>query len=227
VVDAARGAADALNEALPNFIVQQVTTRNYSTSYPARWKVLDVVSAEVVSVEGKEEYRNITVDGKPTNRPIEKTGSWSTGEFTSTLTDILSPYTQTSFTKSGEDQIAGRKAYTYNFTVLQENSNWNIVAPDGKSELPAYSGSIWFDKETKNVLRIEERTGQMSAGFVFDKAESVIDYDFVRLDGKTYLLPVDSATLTCQRGTSNCTRNDIRFQNYKKFEAKSSITFDK
>jgi hypothetical protein len=226
IVEGARDAADKLTDELPNFVVQQVTTRNYSTSFPARWKTLDVVSAEVVMVNGQEEYRNIQVNGKPTNRPIEKTGSWSTGEFVSTLQDILSPYTEASFTKSGDDTTAGRKAYVYNFTVLQENSNWRIIAPNGDAVQPAYSGSIWIDKETKNVLRIEERTGPMPASFVFDKAESSIDYDSVRIDNKSYLLPTESATLTCQRSTTNCTRNDIRFQNYHKFATASTFKVD-
>jgi hypothetical protein len=227
VIEGARDAADTLTEGLPNFIVQQVTTRNYSTSFPARWKTLDVVSAEVVSANGQEEYRNITVNGKPTNRPVEKTGAWSTGEFVTMLVDILSPYTQAAFRPNGEDTIAGRKAYVYNFTVLQENSNWRIIAPDGADVMPAYSGSIWIDKENKNVLRIEERTGPMPSTFPFDKAESSIDYDIVHIDGKPFLLPTESAALTCQRGTANCTRNDIRFQNYRKFGAESKITFDK
>jgi len=227
IIEGARDAADRLTSALPNFIVQQVTTRNYSTTFPARWKTLDVVSAEVVSANGQEDYRNIQVNGKPTNRPVEKTGAWSTGEFVTMLVDILSPYTQASFRPSGEDTVASRKAYLYDFTVLQENSNWRIVAPDGSGVQPSYSGSIWIDKENKNVLRIEERTGSMPATFPFDKAESSIDYDLVRIDGKPYLLPIDSAALTCQRGTPNCTRNDIRFQNYRKFGAESKITFDK
>ena len=143
------------------------------------------------------------------------------------MQDILSPYTQASFTKSGDDTTAGRKAYVYNFTVLQENSNWRIIAPNGDAVQPAYSGSFWIDKETKNVLRIEQRTGPMPASFTFDKAESSIDYDSVRIDNKSYLLPIESAVLTCQRGTTNCTRNDIRFQNYHKFATASTFTVDK
>ena len=111
--------------------------------------------------------------------------------------------------------------------MLQENSNWKIIAPDGSSVQPAYSGTVWIDKENSNILRIEERTGPMPANFPFDKAETSIDYAMVRIDGKPFLLPTESAALTCQRGTANCTRNDIRFQNYHKFSAASSITFDK
>ena len=76
-------------------------------------------------------------------------------------------------------------------------------------------------------MRIEEETGPLPASFPFDKAETVVAYNFIRIDGKTYPLPVHSEVLTCQRGTSNCTKNEINFQNYRKFAADSSITFDK
>jgi hypothetical protein len=227
IIDAARDASDKLSEGLPNFIVQQNTTRYYSTSFPARWRTLDVVTAEVVSVGGKEEYRNIAVNGKPSNRPIEKTGAWSTGEFQTTLDSLLSPYTMASFRKTKDDDLDGRPCFTYFFTVLQENSNWDIHGPDGSMATPAYSGTVWIDKETHNVMRIEEETGPLPTGFVFDKAESVISYGFIRIDAKTYPLPAHSEILTCQRGTSNCTKNEINFQNYRKFGADSSITFDK
>jgi hypothetical protein len=227
VINAARDAADRLTEGLPNFIVQQITTRRYSTTFPAQWRTLDVVTAEVTSVGGKEEYRNIMVNGKPSTRPIEKTGAWSTGEFQTTLDSLLNPYTQTSFHQGKEDVLEGRPAYTYIFRVLQENSNWDIIAPDGSKATPSYSGTIWIDKETHNAMRIEEQSGPLPSGFAFDKAEDVVEYGFVRIDGKTYPLPVHSEVLTCQRGSSACTKNEIDFRNYRKFTADSSITFDK
>jgi hypothetical protein len=76
-------------------------------------------------------------------------------------------------------------------------------------------------------MRIEEQSGPLPSNFPFDKAESVVAYGFVDLDGKTYPLPVHSEILTCQRGSSVCTKNEIRFQNYRKFAADSNITFDK
>jgi len=227
IIDAARAAADRLNDGLPNFIVQQNTTRYYSTTYPAQWRVLDVVTAEVVSVGGKEEYRNIMVNGKPSNRPVEKTGSWSTGEFQTTLDSLLSPYTAAGFRKAEDDTLHGRPAYTYYFMVQQENSNWDIHAPDGSTATPAFSGTVWIDKDTRNVMRIEEQTGPLPASFPFDKAETVVEFSFVRVDGNNYPLPIHSEILTCQRGSSSCTKNEINFQNYRKFTADSTITFGK
>jgi hypothetical protein len=227
IIGEARDAADHLSDGLPNFVVQQNTTRYYSTVVPAQWRVLDVVTAEVASVDGKEDYRNIMVNGKPSSRPIEKTGSWSTGEFQTTLDSLLNPYTAAAFRKSKDDTLSGRAAYTYDFSVRLENSDWDIHAPGGSKATPSYKGTVWIDKETYNVMRIEEQTGPMPASFPFDKAESVVEYGFVRIDGKSYPLPVHSEILTCQRGSSACTKNEINFRNYRKFGADSSVTFDK
>jgi hypothetical protein len=227
IIASARDAADHLTDGLPNFIVEQNTTRYFSRVLPPQWQVLDVVTAEVASVGGKEDYRNIMVNGKPSSRPIEKTGAWSTGEFQTTLESLLNPYTAAAFRKKQDDTLNGRPAYTYDFSVRQANSDWDIHAPDGSVATPAYSGTVWIDNGTFNVMRIEEQTGPLPASFPFDKAESVVEYGFMNIDGKTYPLPVHSEILTCQRGTSICTKNDIRFQNYRKFGADSTITFDK
>jgi hypothetical protein len=227
IIAAARDAADHVTEGLPDFIVQQNTTRYFSRTNPPEWQVLDVVTAEVTSVGGKEDYRNIKVNGRPTDRPIEKTGAWSTGEFQTTLESLLNPYTLAAFHKAADDTLGGRPAYTYDFRVKQENSDWDIHAPDGSKVTPAFTGTIWIDKATSNVIRIEEQSAPLPSNFPFDKAESVVEYGFINIEGKTYPLPVHSDILTCQRGTTICTKNGIDFRNYRKFGADSTITFDK
>jgi len=227
VVADARRAAEAFMEEIPNFIVQQQTTRYHSFSNGAQWHADGLVSADVVCVNDVEEYRNILVDGKPAPAPVEKTGGWSTGEFVTTLRDLLSPVTDAAFTRRGEDRIVGKDAYKYDFTVRQANSHWDIVNPDGRTESPAYNGTVWIDKDSHRVLRIEMRTSSLPAGFTYDKAESTLDYDFVRIGTGNYLLPVKSANLACMSGGSTCMKNEIDFRNYRKFEAESNITFGK
>jgi hypothetical protein len=225
IVAAARSNSESYTAEMPNFLVEQVTTRYYSNSVPPQWRALDIVEAEVVCLDGSEEYRNIKLNGKATKQPIEKTGAWSTGEFVTTLQDVLSPMTAAAFTKRGESRMANRPAVVYDFAVRQPRSHWRIIAPDGKSYAPAYTGAIWIDKETKQVLRIEQRTSAMPANFPYSKAESTLDYDFVRIEAKTYLLPVRSENLACNRGSFGCARNEINFRNYRKFTADSNIKF--
>ena len=62
--------------------------------------------------------------------------------------------------------------------------------------------------------------------FGTDDVESATDYEYVRLgDAKQYLLPVHAETLSCNRGTNDCSRNVIDFRNYRKYTGESTITF--
>ncbi len=137
VIDGARAAAESFTAEMPNFIVQQLTTRYFSLTVPAQWRAQDVVSAEVVSVNGSEEYRNVSINGKPTKEPVEKSGSWSTGEFVSTLQDILSPMTAAEFTKRGSDTIAGRSAVVYDYSVRKGKVALEDYRPGRKGGGPA------------------------------------------------------------------------------------------
>jgi hypothetical protein len=227
IISDAREAAVNFNAELPNFLVQQVTTRYQSSSMPVSWRAVDVVTADVACVDGKEDYRNVAINGRPTSGPVERTGTWSTGEFAVTLQDILAPATAATFMKQRQELLGSRTAYVFDLAVEQSNSHWVLVGPTGKQYRPAYKGAIWIDKETRRVLRIEQIANGDSVSAPYDKAESVVEYGFVNIEGKTYLLPVESENLACLRGSSNCVRNTISFQNYRKFSASSDIKYDK
>lgn len=228
VIDAAREEAENFTDTLPNFLVQQHTMRYYSGTNPPQWTAVDNVTADVICVNGKEEYRNIKINGRPSKDPAEKSGTWSTGEFVTTQRDILSPSSGTTFTKRGTDRISGRTALVYNYSVKQPLSHWQVHSRDeGKMYRPGYKGTIWFDQDTHRVMRIEQQSLSFPGDFPFDKVELVLEYDFVRIDSKLFLLPVRSENLMCQRGSNNCSRNEINFRNYRKFGADSKIEFEK
>ena len=211
---------------LPNFFCQQLTTRYQSDNPRAGWDAIDTVSADVAYEEGKESYKNIKVGNKPVNTSMEDIGgSHSTGEFSSTLADLLSPETSAEFRRSGQDTIHGRATLVYKFDVPRERSHWRIQTT-AQLYYPAFGGTIWIDRQTYRVVRIEMQAHRLPLLFPFDTAESAVEYDFVRLsDAEPYLLPVNAEVLSCIRGTSHCSRNRIDFRNYRKFGADSSITF--
>jgi len=219
----ARASSEKFNADLPNYIADQATKRYYSNTWPASWKILDEVTAEVAYVDGKEDYRKVMIDGQPSAAPIQRTGSWSTGEFGTTLENLMSVTTRAAFRRRGDDRIAGRPAAVYNYTVDQSNSHWVIVSPDDRRYSPPYEGAIWVDKETHRVLRLEMRTTSMPADFPYSKAESTLEYAFARIDQKSHLLPALSENLACMRGSGTCTRNVITFRNYRKFTAESQV----
>jgi len=226
-IEDAREAANNFTADLPNYLVEQVTTRSASMNIPGQWRIIDTVTADVACVNGQEQYKNIRINGQPATQPIEKSGTWTTGEFVVTLQDILAPETHADFTPQGQENLAGRQAFRFDYTVDQSNSHWILNAPDGRTYRPAYKGRLWIDKDTRRVLRIEQKTSSIPSGFPLDRAECVIEYGFVRIDTTEYLLPVSSENTGCLRGGGSCSRNVIAFRNYRKFTAESNIKFDK
>lgn len=229
VIAAAREAASSFTETLPSYVVKQMTTR-YQTEQAAgqktSWRALDVVTADLVMEGGKETYKNIQVNGKAPKQALEKTGSWSNGEFASMLQLVLHPGSEAEFRGKRSSTIVNRQAWRYDYAVEQPNSHWTLEAA-GQSYEPAYSGAVWIDKETSRVLRIEMSAKRIPSDFPLDSGESTVDYDFVLLGDRKFLVPVHSEVLSCQRGTRDCSRNVIDFRNYRKFGADTSITFEK
>ena len=227
VIAKAREAAAQFAGSLPNFFCQQVTTRYQSDHPKTGWDALDVVSADIAYEDGTESYKNIKVGNKSVNKDIHDIGgTTSTGEFASILDDLLNPATGATFRRTGTDTVHGRATYVFKFEVPRDRSHWRIEAPS-QLYYPAFGGSIWVDKQTSRVLRIEQQARLMPALFPFDTVETATDYDFVRLSTpQQFLLPVDAEVLSCIRGSRMCTRNRIEFRNYRKFGAQSDITFD-
>ncbi len=227
VIAKAREVAAQFAGQLPNFFCQQITTRYESDHPKTGWDVLDTVTADVAYENGQESYKNIKVGGKPVKGSMEDiSGTRSTGEFATMLEDLLNPSTAAVFRRTGTDTLDGRSTYVYHFDVSRENSRWRIEAP-AQLYYPAYSGSIWIDKQTSRVLRIEQQARNLPPLFPFDTVESATDYGFVRLSTpQEFLLPVDAEVLSCVRGTSMCARNKIEFRNYRKFGAETSITYE-
>jgi hypothetical protein len=225
IIRDARTAAREFSAGLPNFLVQQNTTRYFRPSVPPFWNPIDVVTAEVAYKDGKEDYRDFQIDGKPVYGPIERTGSWSTGDFGLTLEDLMSTATNAQFKRHGEDRIAARAAWVFDYTVAQPNSHWELVSPDDRHYKPAYNGSVWIDKETRRVLRFEQHTSGLPRDFPLSKADSLLEYAYVRIDQKVYLMPSKGENVACFSGSGTCSRNAIEFKNYRKFEAESKIKY--
>ncbi|HTQ55394.1 MAG TPA: hypothetical protein VMI94_13090 [Bryobacteraceae bacterium] len=226
IIEKAREAAGSFLQTLPNYFCQEVMTRYQSGTLRGTWQPMDVVSMALVFDKGEESYRNIQVNGKPTKKKMEDlAGAWSTGEFGSVLADLFSPATEADFEFRKESRTGGRPAMLYDYTVEREHSHWRIMIASQLVE-PSYAGSVWVDKETKRVLRIEMQATHMPDAFPVDKVEMATDYQFIRIGDREYLVPVHAETLGCQRDSDQCTHNVIDFRNYHRYSGESSISFE-
>lgn len=227
IIVKAKAAAAEYAGTLPNFFCRQLTTRYDSDRPKDGWQAHDTITADLAYENGSESYTNIKVGNKAQKGSMEDVGgNWSTGEFASLLDELLNPGSAATFRKSGQDTINGHSAITFKFEISRERSQWRIM-DGGQLYYPAVRGTVWIDRETSRVLRLEKETRNMPLLFPLAKVEVAVDYDFVRLAAtQPFLLPITSEVLSCEQGSSRCTRNRIEFRNYRKFGAESGVTFD-
>jgi len=221
LIERAREAAFEFSQNLPNYICEEVMSR-----YAQRGREempQDVVTAEIIYEDGKETYRNVKINDRPTASSLEEIGgSSSTGEFASTLLALFHPDTDTQFHSGGASSIGGVNAQVYDYVVRRERSRWTLHVGD-QTLIPAYEGSVWVDPKTARVLRIEMQARDIPPDFPMDTVESAVDYANVYIGGTQFLLPSHAESLGCQRGTNDCRHNKIDFRNYHEFKVDIKI----
>lgn len=217
--------AGSFTSGLPNFVCQQFTTRYTEVSRSEGWQAQDVITAKVVYEDGKEGYHDITVGGKKTSKSmLDLGGSTSTGEFASMLSSLFDPMRNTNFKFYRSTSSHDGESAIYDFKVTLPRSDWTITI-GGQTLRPAYSGSVWVDKASAQVRRIELQADNVPKDFPLDEVQSAIDYEDVSLGTAKFLLPTHAENLSCQRGSSFCTKNTIDFRDYHKYSGESSVTF--
>ena len=222
LIDRARVATLQFSHKLPNFICQEFMAR-FTQQGRGQKVPQDIVSAEIIYEDGTETYRNVKINNRPTDKHLpDIDGSWSTGEFASALLDLFDPASKAQFSSGRSSTASGLRAQVYDFQVRGENSHWRMQV-GSQTAIAAYVGSVWVDPNTARVLRIERQARNLPSDFPIDAVESAIDYSYVLIEGKSFLLPVHAESLGCQRGSSFCTHNIIDFRNYHQFKGDIKI----
>jgi len=232
VIESARRAAATFSKSLPDYVVKRTTTRFQGVRPAAfapgeaagKWRQLDVVTADVVAEHNTEVLTNVQLNGKPT-KDVQKSGSWSAGEFSNTLQAILSLESAAVFTNQRATTLLNRPAYRFDYAIDQPHSSWHL-STGGEPYAPAYGGQIWIDQESSRVLRIEMSARDVPAFLQLDSIVSSIEYAFVKIGDGSYLLPAHSETMECQHGTTACFKNVTDFRGYRKYSADTNISFD-
>ena len=135
---------------------------------------------------------------------------------------FFTPLRRRSSSSGRPSTISGFRAQVYDFQVQSENSHWRLYV-GSQTVTAAYAGSVWVDPNTARVLRIEMQARNIPSDFPMDTVESAVDYSYVMVGEKSFLLPVHAESLGCQRGTSYCSHNIIDFRNYHEFKGDIKI----
>ncbi|HEY0005456.1 MAG TPA: hypothetical protein VGB17_11655 [Pyrinomonadaceae bacterium] len=221
--------------AMPDFIVKQQITRSYALGQTNNWIPADRLTLAVsYRASMGEQYRLIAVNGLPPSKDVHEGqnytdvvgGSTSAGEYVSILSELFADQTQTVFKLTDTDLLRGRRALVYEFQVRKENSQLRLKSGEQRT-IAAYHGRVWIDRENYRVLRFEY-VPEPAPGFPITAASVSIDYDWVTINERQYLLPslAEVRMSYIQQGRPIQDRNEIRFRNYQKFGAEVKIIED-
>jgi hypothetical protein len=199
-----RPAIESALAALPAYTCQEEMSRFAGASQSASWKALGASTAEVTYRDAHFSYRS------PRK---ELAALWPTGEFGAILRDLFG--NAPSATLRARQESDSGSAAVYDFTVEQPRSHW-LVQADSESIQPGYEGSIWIDRASTRILRIEMHASSLPDKFPLESAESAVDFQLVPLGEAQYSLPVHADITNCRRNEGGCSRMSIEFRNYRR-----------
>ena len=237
LLERTRNVTLAAAGAMPDFIVKQIIKRSVAYGTTTNWIPQDNLTIAVgYRANAGEEYKLLTVNGMPApedakagsdySKYAPKGASSSGVEYISALADVFKPESKTEFKMVDTDQIQSRRTLVYEYVVKRDFSQLTLTIGDtGARAVVGSRGRVWIDRELDRVLRFEQIATEIPADFPITGASSTIDYDWVMINERKYLLPTHSQILmTTNQGKFVLqSRNDVRFRSYQKFGAELKV----
>jgi hypothetical protein len=210
---------------LPNFICTQTTRRFEDFNGKNGWRPIDIIVERLTYFEHREDYKVIELNGIAANVPHEQLGgASSSGEFGSVMKSIFTPETETQFNWQSWFTLRGRQTHVYAYRVVASKSNYHLKVPEKKLDLVAgYHGLIFVDAHRHSVHRITAHPDGIPASFPIQDVSLALDYEYTRIGDADFLLPLQFE-LRSREGVL-LVKNDVDYDNYRKFTADSNITF--
>ena len=237
LLERTRNVTLAAANAMPDFLVKQIIKRSVAYGQTANWIPQDNLTIAVgYRANIGEEYKILTVNGLPVGEEVKagrdyskyapKGASSSGVEYISALADVFKPESKTEFRMVDTDVIKDRRTVIYEYTIKKDYSQLSLsVADTGARTVAGSRGRMWIDRELDRVLRFEQIATEIPPDFPITAASTLIDYDWVSINERKYLLPTHSEILltTVNPKFVLQSRNDVRFRGYQKFGAELKV----
>jgi hypothetical protein len=211
--------------ALPNFICTQTTRRFEDFSGREEWRPVDIIVERLTYFEHQEDYKVLEINGVPSGIAHDQLGgASSSGEFGSVMKGIFAPVSATEFHWQAWFTLRGQQMHVYAYHVEAAKSDYHIMVPGQNMDLvPAYHGLIFIDNRNHYVHRITVHADGIPRTYPIQDVSLMLDYDYTRIGEADYLLPLNFE-LRSRQGKV-LIKNDVDYDNYRKFTADSSVHF--
>jgi hypothetical protein len=208
---------------LPNFICTQTTRRFQDFSGREEFRPVDMIVERLTYFEHQEDYKVLEVNGLPSHLGHDELGgASSSGEFGSVMKGVFSPTTE--FHWQAWFTLRGQKMHVYAYQVAKANSDYHIVVQGRPGSLvTAYHGLVFIDDRRHFIHRITLRADGIPPAFPVQDVSLMLDYEFTQIGDANYLLPLNFELRS--RDGKALIKNDVDYDNYRKFTADSTLTF--
>src|SRR4051812_35759109 len=213
------------SRSLPDFFCTEVIRRLDDSR--GSLALRDTLEIKLTYFEGKEDYRVLSVNGRATSRGLDDVGgSTSRGEFASMLNSIFIGQSKAVLQWDHWTTVRGRDAHVFKFAIKPENSSYVLqfryaTRFGPQTQIVGQHGFVYIDRETNQVLRIISDADGIPGSFPIRASSTVLDYDFVDVGGRRFLLPLRADIRSISSNLR--TRNMIEFHGYRKFSGESTI----
>jgi hypothetical protein len=220
----------AYTDRLRDFVCLQVQERSIGNSPAAtHWKRLETQESVLEYINHKEHYNLLKVNGETLDpeKRIKRGHFIPGGEFGSFLWLIFKPEAQATFEWDHEETLPGGRACAFRYTVPQSTSTY-VMTADADHVRLGHHGMVWADCETGAVthFRIETDIGEVMRGKTHvplgERME--VRYAPATVGSEEFLLPQSAEVMGLFYKT--WTKSEIRFEQYRKYDANSTIRFD-
>jgi VWFA-related protein len=226
IIAGARKHAVDYSQSLPNFLCIEVTSRSVDQSGNGHWKHRDSI-AELLTYHDRQESRStLEVNGKrSTLKRADMNSTWpiSVGEFGALLNLVFSPSSKTEFTwkEAGSLGDASGNLQVLSYRVARENATLDLSESNNTIGV-GFHGLVYIDAATSGVRRITLEADGLPRDFSMHAASMTVDYDYVAISARDYLLPV-SSTVRLLTHRKQIELNEIAFRNYRRFASRTKI----
>ncbi len=238
---AARQYALAYTNWLPDFICTQYTLRTRTTQLTAsaiaprggaNWippwgpgAGNDKIVERLTYFNHRENYEVVSINDRPVKGVDHMAlgGAMSSGEFGTALSEIFEGDSKAEFSWHAKMTVRGHQTEVFDFEIPKDGGIMVRSTGPGEVAQVGYRGQVFVDESSREVVRIAY-TLDLPPGFTINFAQRSVDYEPVKIVGKSYMLPWRS-NVRMESGSSTYV-NSIEFKEYRKFETESTIHYE-
>ena len=169
----------------------------------------------------------LEINGEPSTTDREallrqKGSTLSGGELGGVLKAVFAPSAKADFKWKETDALGSGTVQVFDYHVEKGNSMYSVVGSNDQQLMVAFHGQVYIDSATRNVRRISLEAEGMPKDFPTQASVMGVDYDYVVINGRDYLMPI-SAEVRVRQSHRQAVLNTIEFRDYKKYGSAMKI----